>query len=427
MPCPRSRTPTGCCRSGSRRRVHARTIDSAPCWPSGLALGSSSDAVLPVEEVLSRVVAPLAAAGHGAVAGRRRHELRRLSRARWGPGTPGLDGAGRGRSPDAAAGHRRAAHRSRRCRGRACSAARLRRGTSQVERTASPPSQASSPSRARVRRRCSFTRRISSTGQASASPRRCERRSRGRPARSSASSSTPWTTTSPRATSFACAWTTDAIRPLGWLLDAARDAGRIVVLTSDHGHVLDRDPSYRRHETDSLRCRPDDGAPGPDELLSAARACSPLGRPRHRALERARALRHQAERLPRRGHAPGGRRPARGIQPRATRKSPAGPSCPARCLRGGSSRNPSPRPIPAGIRVVSPPLVARPPSLIPDSAGRLVHRARGAAPARSARHGWIACSPRPPMPPRSSWPHERRWPRSVCSDASWRSTSGAGR
>ena len=62
-------------------------------------------------------------------------------------------------------------------------------------------------------------------------------------------------------------WTVDAIRPLSWLLDAARDAGRAIVLTSDHGHVLHRDTVYRPHETDNLRCRPDDGAPAPDEIV----------------------------------------------------------------------------------------------------------------------------------------------------------------
>src|SRR6185436_8007563 len=56
-------------------------------------------------------------------------------------------------------------------------------------------------------------------------------------------------------------WACDAIRPLRSLLDAARDAGRIIVLTSDHGHVLDRDTEYRPYVTESLRCRPDDGAP----------------------------------------------------------------------------------------------------------------------------------------------------------------------
>jgi hypothetical protein len=73
-------------------------------------------------------------------------------------------------------------------------------------------------------------------------------------------------------------WTCDTIRPLRWLLDAARDAGRLVVLTSDHGHVVDRHTVYRPHETDSLRCRPDDGAPATDEVvLHGPRVLSPWG------------------------------------------------------------------------------------------------------------------------------------------------------
>ncbi len=35
------------------------------------------------------------------------------------------------------------------------------------------------------------------------------------------------------------AWSVSDILPLSWLLEAARDAGRIVVLASDHGHVLE--------------------------------------------------------------------------------------------------------------------------------------------------------------------------------------------
>lgn len=33
-------------------------------------------------------------------------------------------------------------------------------------------------------------------------------------------------------------WDLASLRPLGWLLDAAAEAGRVVVLTADHGHVL---------------------------------------------------------------------------------------------------------------------------------------------------------------------------------------------
>ena len=41
-------------------------------------------------------------------------------------------------------------------------------------------------------------------------------------------------------------WSTSGILPLGWLLEAARDAGRIVVLASDHGHVLEHGTELRR-------------------------------------------------------------------------------------------------------------------------------------------------------------------------------------
>jgi hypothetical protein len=73
-------------------------------------------------------------------------------------------------------------------------------------------------------------------------------------------------------------WTVDAIRPLQWLLDAAREAGRVIVLTSDHGHVLDRDSVYRPREIGGLRCRPDDGTLEGDELrLRGPRVLSPWG------------------------------------------------------------------------------------------------------------------------------------------------------
>ena len=52
-------------------------------------------------------------------------------------------------------------------------------------------------------------------------------------------------------------WTADFVAPLPWLLDAARAAGRVVILTSDHGHIRERGTEYRdrgavgeRHRTD---------------------------------------------------------------------------------------------------------------------------------------------------------------------------------
>jgi hypothetical protein len=39
-------------------------------------------------------------------------------------------------------------------------------------------------------------------------------------------------------------WNLVSLRPLSWLLDAAAEAGRVVVLTADHGHVLDGGRSH---------------------------------------------------------------------------------------------------------------------------------------------------------------------------------------
>ena len=48
-----------------------------------------------------------------------------------------------------------------------------------------------------------------------------------------------------RSDQLATPWSTSYIPPLRALLDAARDAGRLVVLASDHGHVLEHDGSPR--------------------------------------------------------------------------------------------------------------------------------------------------------------------------------------
>lgn len=60
-------------------------------------------------------------------------------------------------------------------------------------------------------------------------------------------------------------WTRDEIKVLPALLHEARSAGRIVVLTSDHGHVLDCQTEARLHD-DGERWRQDDGKPAADEL-----------------------------------------------------------------------------------------------------------------------------------------------------------------
>lgn len=43
-------------------------------------------------------------------------------------------------------------------------------------------------------------------------------------------------------------WTLEELQPLSDLLDAARSAGRAVITTSDHGHVLDRSAEQRVHD-----------------------------------------------------------------------------------------------------------------------------------------------------------------------------------
>lgn len=61
--------------------------------------------------------------------------------------------------------------------------------------------------------------------------------------------------------------TVDAIRPLGLLLATARAAGRVVVITSDHGHILERELTHRRTDAKSSRSRPATGSVADDEVL----------------------------------------------------------------------------------------------------------------------------------------------------------------
>lgn len=62
-------------------------------------------------------------------------------------------------------------------------------------------------------------------------------------------------------------WTVEAIRPLGALLQAAREAGRIVILTSDHGHVWHRDGPSPAFPDAGERWRPASDTPRPGEVL----------------------------------------------------------------------------------------------------------------------------------------------------------------
>lgn len=77
-------------------------------------------------------------------------------------------------------------------------------------------------------------------------------------------------------------WTLENIRPLGALLDAAWEGDRIVILTSDHGHVLHKDGDSTSFDDGGDRWRPAAGDPRPGEvLLRGGRVQEPSG---HRAV-----------------------------------------------------------------------------------------------------------------------------------------------
>lgn len=61
-------------------------------------------------------------------------------------------------------------------------------------------------------------------------------------------------------------WSVQRIGPLGALLQAAQDAGRVVVLASDHGHVWHRSEAAMQSATEGGRWRDDLGAPQEGEL-----------------------------------------------------------------------------------------------------------------------------------------------------------------
>jgi hypothetical protein len=72
------------------------------------------------------------------------------------------------------------------------------------------------------------------------------------------------------------AWRLDDITYLRELLSAAAGAGRPVILTSDHGHILDQGEGIHRAQSDSARYR--QGQPGDGEVLvSGPRVLSPGG------------------------------------------------------------------------------------------------------------------------------------------------------
>jgi len=72
-------------------------------------------------------------------------------------------------------------------------------------------------------------------------------------------------------------WGLKHIPVLEQLLYAARDSGRIVILTSDHGHVIERQSKYRKNEPGE-RYRADDGKPLDDEFqIAGSRVLGPSG------------------------------------------------------------------------------------------------------------------------------------------------------
>ncbi len=68
------------------------------------------------------------------------------------------------------------------------------------------------------------------------------------------------------------AWTVRNVLPLRWLLEAAREADRTVVLVADHGHVLERGGTQRRHDGQGgERWRTADTPAGDGEVLVEGR------------------------------------------------------------------------------------------------------------------------------------------------------------
>ncbi len=66
---------------------------------------------------------------------------------------------------------------------------------------------------------------------------------------------------------LAIRWGVESISLLRHILEAARESGRMVILTSDHGHVLDHDMKYRKSSGDAERFRSADEKPSADEVL----------------------------------------------------------------------------------------------------------------------------------------------------------------
>ncbi|MFC7648669.1 BREX-2 system phosphatase PglZ [Streptosporangium lutulentum] len=67
-------------------------------------------------------------------------------------------------------------------------------------------------------------------------------------------------------------WKADQVQHLAALLDSARTSGRLLILTSDHGHVVERDSTLRSGTgSESGRWRPSKIAPADGEILFKGR------------------------------------------------------------------------------------------------------------------------------------------------------------
>jgi hypothetical protein len=71
-------------------------------------------------------------------------------------------------------------------------------------------------------------------------------------------------------------WSVESVSLLRQLLEAARESGRLVIFTSDHGHVLDHDMRYTKATTDAERFKPaTERANAGEMLVEGARVVQP--------------------------------------------------------------------------------------------------------------------------------------------------------
>lgn len=62
-------------------------------------------------------------------------------------------------------------------------------------------------------------------------------------------------------------WSIKSVSLLRQILEAARESGRLVIFTSDHGHVLDHDMKYSKSPGEAERFKPSPEKPGAGEIL----------------------------------------------------------------------------------------------------------------------------------------------------------------